>query len=368
MQVKMANLSKQVEEIQPDLNEGILRLLLEGSFIGGKEVRSFEEEFARYVGAEHAIGVANGTDALEVILQSLNLDSSSTVLVPANSFVATAEAVLNSGLRLKLVDVDHDFGFDLDLLLKAISPDVRVVIMVHLYGMPNDAPRIKKELDERGILLIEDCAQAHGAKLGGQHVGTFGVAGAFSFYPGKNLGALGDAGAIVTSDAGLAERMRRIGNHGRLSKFDHDILGRNSRLDNIQALALSLKLAKLDEWNSRRRRNASVYRSGLTGIGDLILPPEGRGESVYHHFVIRTAARDALRDHLRENGIETGLHYPESIDEMPPFAVSWSSPLGQSRALSRTILSLPVAEHLGLHEVDYVIQSIRDFFRADRAN
>ncbi len=362
--VKMADLAAQVREIEPEFSSLWGRLIGTGSFIGGEPVKDFEKAWATYTGASHAVGVANGTDALELILQGLGLPEDSTVLVPGNSFVATAEAVLNNGLRLQLVDVDESFGFNRNQLIDALTGDVSAVIAVHLYGIPQDLSWLLPELKGRGIHLIEDCAQAHGARIHGSHVGTFGTAGAFSFYPGKNLGALGDAGAIITSDSSLAERFKRISNHGRLGKFDHEIRGRNSRLDTLQAAALSLKLRKLDEWNRRRVANAMLYRELLGDVRGIALPPESAGDQVYHHFVIRTDRRDALRDYLLARGIESGIHYPESIDEMFPYQDFKTADLSLSRRLSREMVSLPVAEHITSDDVQLVSRVIAEFFQS----
>jgi dTDP-4-amino-4,6-dideoxygalactose transaminase len=357
----MGDLSYQHSEISHELKQSLKHIFKEGSYVGGNLVARFETRFSSYVGASHCVGVGNGTDALEIILLGLGLQPGSRVIVPANSFVASAEAVVNVGLIPVLVDVDETYSLDRDAFERAIDSSVSAVIVVHLYGYPQDIGWIKTALAGRDIRVVEDCAQAHGARRDGSHVGTFGDAGAFSFYPGKNLGALGDAGAIVTSDEGLADRCRRIANHGRLGKFDHDLIGRNSRLDAIQAAALTIKLGHLDSWNARRRANANSYREGLSGLAGLQLPPESLGFEVYHQFVVRTDQRDELRAHLGERGIQSGIHYPQSIDEMEPFSEFASSPATLSRLLSSQMVSLPVAEHLGEREVRHVAKAVREF-------
>lgn len=360
--VKMANLAAQLDQINPGFQEVWNSMLKNGSFIGGDAVKNFETDFEAFTGAKYAIGVANGTDAIEIILKSLPLHPGATVLVPGNTFVATAEAVLNSGLSLKLVDIDSSFGFSKEDLLRKLTPDVRAVIAVHLYGLPQDIDWLIELASDRGIFVLEDCAQAHGASIHGRHVGRFGIAGAFSFYPGKNLGALGDGGAIITDSEDLAERARRISNHGRLLKFDHLIVGRNSRLDSLQAAVLGLKLPMLNNWNQRRIKNAVRYRQNLSGISELKLPPESLGTQVYHHFVIQTIRRDELREYLFSHGIETGIHYPQSIDEMEPFAEFAGDPLLESRTSSSRMISLPVAEHLSEMDIDHVSMHIKRFF------
>lgn len=360
--VKMANLAAQLDQINPGFQEVWNSMLKNGSFIGGDAVKNFETDFEAFTGAKYAIGVANGTDAIEIILKSLLLPPGATVLVPGNTFVATAEAVLNSGLSLKLVDIDSSFGFSKEDLLRKLTPDVKAVIAVHLYGLPQDIDWLIKLASDRGIFVLEDCAQAHGASIDGRHVGRFGFAGAFSFYPGKNLGALGDGGAIITDNEDLAERARRISNHGRLSKFDHLIVGRNSRLDSLQAAVLGLKLPMLNNWNQRRVENAVRYRQNLSGISELKLPPESLGTQVYHHFVIQTIRRDELREYLFSLGIETGIHYPQSIDEMEAYAAFAGDPLLESRRASSRMISLPVAEHLSEMDIDLVSLHIKRFF------
>lgn len=357
--VRMGDLSFQTNQIHVELMSKWSGILESSSFIGGTHVRDFEVAFQEFLGAKHAIGVANGTDALEIILQGLDLPAGSKVLVQANSFIASAEAVLNSGHDVEFFDVNTDYTIDLKDLASKLSKEVKAVVIVHLYGHPQPAVQILELLGPLGIALIEDCAQAHGASIEGQKVGTFGIASAFSFYPGKNLGALGDAGAIVTGNNLLAERFRRISNHGRLSKFDHLMLGRNSRLDPLQATALQIKLRRLDSWNSRRVENSERYREKLNGARGLTLPPKIPG-SVYHHFVIQHEHRQELRAFLDEAGIETGLHYPEALSETP-YLKERTSACSTAEALAKRIVSIPVAEHLSTADVDRVAREIMRF-------
>jgi dTDP-4-amino-4,6-dideoxygalactose transaminase len=360
--VKMGDLSFQHSLIADDLEKNLKDIFRDGSYIGGKFVSDFESQFADYLKVGNCVGVGNGTDALEIILLGLDLPPGSAVIVPANSFVATAEAVVNVGLVPIIIDIDDDFSLDEEKLAASMGPSVSAVIVVHLYGYPQDVELIKKIIAGRDIKIIEDCAQAHGARRGGSFVGTLGDAAAFSFYPGKNLGALGDAGAVVTNNSELALRFRRIANHGRLSKFDHDVIGRNSRLDSIQAAALSSKLKHLDSWNEKRRLNATVYRQELHSLVEVVLPPQSQGFEVYHHFVIRILRRDALRGYLNSRGIQTGIHYPESIDAMKPFENYASQPASRSRLFSDQMLSLPVAEHLSRLQIMNVARAIKEFY------
>jgi dTDP-4-amino-4,6-dideoxygalactose transaminase len=359
--VKMGDLAQQHREIKGELNSAIVKTMQRGDFVLGEAVKNFEATFANYTNAKHCIGVGNGTDALEIMLLALDLPLGSSVILPSNSFVATAEAIVNVGLRPKFVDVNSDFTMNREHFQAAVDPDVSAVIVVHLYGYPNEIDWIPSLFMGRNVPILEDCAQAHGARIGASHVGTIGKAGAFSFYPGKNLGAMGDAGAIITNDDEFAVTCRRIANHGRLGKFDHEIIGRNSRLDTLQAAVLSVKIRKLDSWNERRRENADSYRQFLSDESNVVLPPASSNFEVYHHFVIQTDLRDELREHLKSLGVETGIHYPQSIDELLPFQ-QFSNRIHRSRKLARSILSLPIAEHLTRDEIRFVSHNIMDFF------
>lgn len=365
LRVKFSNLPAQYERVRSKVDPAIAEIIRAGSFIGGHAVQSFERSFAEYVGLSQCIGVGNGTDALEVILE-VSLRPGSVVGVPANSFVATAEAVTRAGHQVYMLDVDETFNVSIDSVNQALKANaLDGVVIVHLFGRPVDSHVISRLIDA-GIPIFEDCAQAHGATISGIRVGALGVASAFSFFPGKNLGAFGDAGAICTSDDELADSFRRLKNHGRLSKFDHDFIGRNSRMDAIQAVVLGAKLEVLDEWNDQRRHNASIYRKRLEGLGTIRLPVEDgdTGYSVYHHFVVRTEWRDMLQDFLKSNGIDSGIHYPESIHQTVAYRGKTLGPEPvNANFFSSQILSLPVAEHLGAREINYVCAKIIEFDR-----
>lgn len=331
-------------------------------FIRGKAVSQFESEFRDYLGAGNVIGVANGTDALELCLEALQLDKGAVVAIPANSFVASAEAVVRSGLTPVFVDVDESMNMSIDSL-RGLRVKPSAAVVVHLYGVPAPIDQIVTYCESEGITVVEDCAQAHGAKSGGRAVGTFGKCAAFSFFPGKNLGALGDGGAVVTDDDGVAERVRRLANHGRLAKEDHLIVGRNSRLDSLQASFLSLKLARLEEWNEARRRNAATYFDELGGLPQFDLPKYNQLDSpVWHQFVIqvRPELRALLADFLSDRKIETRIVYPLPIPETPAFFGSqgeWKT----AKEMASKILSLPVGEHLSQSEIQLVSKSVAEF-------
>lgn len=357
--IRMGDLSQQYLAIKHELMATWLDSLENAMFIGGREVANFESKFSDFLGGPFVAGVANGTDALEIILQALSLNHGERVLVQANSFVASAEAVLNVGLQLGFVDVNKDFSIDLINLEKELKVGAAALIVVHLYGHPQPMSRILSLTEKYGVKVIEDCAQAHGTTFDGITVGTIGDAGAFSFYPGKNLGAFGDAGAVVTKDPDLFARVRRISNHGRLSKYDHDIRGRNSRLDSLQASALTLKLSLLTHWNQLRQRNAARYRSNLDSYPGIVLPPHIEG-STYHHFVVQVEDRNELQKFLSSKGIETGIHYPTALSQLKYLGSSdFRAP--NAEYLASRILSLPVAEHLNPEDIDSVSSEIKHF-------
>jgi dTDP-4-amino-4,6-dideoxygalactose transaminase len=363
MTVRFSNLTAQYLSVKDEFDHSLVEILLSGEFIGGRHVREFEVSFAEFVGVESCIGVANGTDALEIILEGA-LPKGSRVGVPANSFIATAEAVSRTGNTPVLLDVDETFNLSLASVSQAIEHKfVDAIIIVHLFGRPVSEDVISF-LERSNLPFFEDCAQAHGAQVGGRNIGGIGVASSFSFFPGKNLGAFGDAGAICTSNAELAETFRRIRNHGRLGKFDHELIGRNSRLDAIQAAILRAKLSRLDEWTEARRANASLYRELLKENREVSVPlaDELKMRSVYHHFVIRSQNRSGLINHLNGLGIETGIHYPETISNSQAYQ-NLPRPLTTKNAdaFSKEILSLPIGEHLTPAEIRLVANEINEF-------
>ena len=363
--VPFLDLHAQYLSIKRELDDAITEVIAETTFIRGPAVERFEVEFARYQEAKHCIGVGNGTDALEIALVGLDLPPDSEVIVPANSFIATSEAVTTAGLRVVFADVLPDtFNLDPGSVRSVITERTSAIIAVHLYGQPCALDEIGKLATEHDLTLIEDAAQAHGAEFRGRRVGGFGAVGTFSFYPGKNLGAFGDGGAIVTNREDLAVRCRMIANHGRVAKYDHQFEGRNSRLDGIQGAVLGVKLRYLDEWIDTRNEVAQTYFEGLSGIPGLRLPevrPDVR--HAFHLFVVRTVARDALRDHLASRGIETGIHYPIALPDLEAYrslAARKACPVSKTQA--GELLSLPIGEHLDCDQVSRVVAETRGFF------
>jgi dTDP-4-amino-4,6-dideoxygalactose transaminase len=331
------------------------------SFIGGHHVEAFERRWAAYCTREMCIGVANGTDAIELVLAALGIGPGDDVIVPANTFVATAEAVVTVGASPVFVDVDpNTLLMTPEGLEAAVTPRTRAVLVVHLYGQVADMRGIKAVADRAGVAIVEDAAQAHGARFDGRPAGSFGVAATFSFYPGKNLGALGDGGAIVTDDATLADTIRSLANHGRGHHLLHTHRGRNSRLDALQAGLLSAKLALLDEWNLRRRivHDQYVERFQDTAVRTLATLPGG--QPVHHLEVIRVDDRDRLRDRLDQHGIATGIHYALPCHKHPAFAEFDVQPLPVAEAAAANQLSIPMHPTLTADEVDLVADLILD--------
>lgn len=364
--VKFLDLNAQYKSIQSEIDDAIVRTIAASSFIGGADVTAFEQEFAHFQNAEHCVGVGNGTDAIEIVLEAMALPPGSEILVPANSFIASSEAITRAGHRVVFCEADRrSYGIDVADVAARITERTAAVLCVHLYGQPCDLDGLLKLAQANGLKVIEDAAQAHGAEHKGRRVGAIGDAGTFSFYPGKNLGAYGDAGAIVTNDAALARACRMISNHGRIDKYDHQFEGRNSRLDGLQAAILRAKLPHLDGWVDRRNAVARRYLDALSGVDGLILPTIGdEVRHAFHLFVVRCVERDALQAHLKEAGIQTGIHYPIALPDLAAYAHlrGPDTPRGASE-IAPTLLSLPMGEHLTDDDVDKVVTAVRGFFR-----
>jgi dTDP-4-amino-4,6-dideoxygalactose transaminase len=351
-------------ELRREMSAALRQTMDRAQFILGDQVASFESEFAEYCGVKHCVGVASGTDALHLTLRALGIGPGDEVITAANSFIATALAVAYTGATPVLVDVDpRDFLIDVGLLEEAITPRTKAIVPVHLYGQPADMRAILDIAGRRGLTVVQDACQAHGARLDGIPVASFGTAACYSFYPSKNLGGCGDGGAVVTSCAQLADRLRMLRNYGQKSKNDFALFGHNSRLDTLQAAVLSAKLPYLDGWNQRRRLAADMYAELLAGT-DLVVPIERAGANhVYHLYVIRHPRRDELQAHLRSAGVECGVHYPAPIHELPPFCGACTVPEGApiSSELARQILSLPMHPALTPEQVEHVARTAQSF-------
>lgn len=362
MAVKFLDLHAQYISIKEQIDEAIRSVIADTAFIGGSYVKRFENDFAEYLQAQYCVGVANGTDALEIAIEALGLPPESEVIVPGNSFIASSEAVTRSGHRVVFVDVDPEsYTLNAETIRPKVSAKTAAIIAVHLYGHPCDMDSIMSLAKEYGLMVIEDCAQAHGAEYKGKKVGTIGDIASFSFYPGKNLGAYGDAGAIVTNDETLANTCRKIANHGRIAKYDHDFEGRNSRMDGLQAAILSVKLPHLESWTQKRIAIAEYYNEQLKNVNGVILPVrKSWAVQVYHLYVIRTQQRDELKTYLSSHGIETGIHYPIALPKLAAYAYLKQN--DESLFVNQTdkeLLSLPIGEHLSFEEIDIVVSAIK---------
>jgi dTDP-4-amino-4,6-dideoxygalactose transaminase len=362
MQVPFVDLSPMHRQVEAEF-EKAWHSVRDGSFyILGKEVEEFQRRFAHYCECEYAVGVGNGLEAITLILRALEIGPGDEVIVPANTFIATWLAAANVGARPVPVDCDLSTGsIDPAAVQKAITARTRAVLPVHLYGRPVELGELSKVAKAADIHIVEDVAQAHGARYHGRRVGSFSTAAAFSFYPTKNLGALGDGGAITTNDKRIAEKVRRLGNYGATTKYHHEIVGGNSRLDELQAAFLSVKLPHLDAWNAERRRIADSYNAAFRSIPGLhIQPPSNHIESVYHLYTVRTAERDRLASALAADGVQTAIHYPTPPHLQPVF-----THLGYGRGafpaaerIASEILSLPIWPGMSAEAISQVTQSV----------
>jgi dTDP-4-amino-4,6-dideoxygalactose transaminase len=365
MNVPFLDLKAQYQELQEQLDAAYRRVAESSRFILGPEVEKFEAEFAAYCGAKHCVGVGNGLDALHVILRAANIGPGDDVIVPTNTYIASWLAVSYAGATPIPVEPDERTNnIDPERIAAAVTPRTRAIMAVHLCGQPADMDAINEVAAHHDLKVFEDCAQAHGARYKGTRVGTLGFAAGFSFYPGKNLGAAGDGGAVVTNDDALARRVRVISNYGSEAKYYNETKGLNSRLDEFQAAFLRVKLARLDEWNNRRKRIAKQYLEALEGVADLTLPqvPEW-ADPVWHLFMVKHPRRDLLQKHLTANGAGTIIHYP-----LPPHLQKAYAELGYSRGafpiaekLADEVLSLPMSAHQTSVETDYVAQQLSTF-------
>jgi dTDP-4-amino-4,6-dideoxygalactose transaminase len=369
--VPFTDLAAMAREVWPSIESDYLSCLLGGGYIGGAAVTSFERDWARYCGTRHAVGVASGTDALQLTLTALDIGPGDEVVVPANTFIATAAAVVRAGATPRFADVSEDtLLMTPGTLTEAITPRTRAVIVVHLFGQVPDMAGLRAVADGHGMAVIEDAAQAHGAEWGGRRAGAFGEAACFSFYPGKNLGACGDAGAVVTSRPELADQVRALANHGRhggAAHYEHDSIGTNSRLDALQAIVLSAKLARLDAWTDRRIALAARYRQLLSGTDLRLTGIAAPARQVYHLFVVRVAARDDVRAGLARRGIQTGVHYPVPCHLQPPLRRFAHAPLPVAERAAQELLSLPMFPHLTEAQVDLVCEALAGTLRETAA-
>lgn len=364
MNINFLDLKKNINCNKSIIKEKINNIIDNTSFIGGKEIKEFENNFSNYIGLNHFIGCANGTDALEIAVKSLNLHPDDEILVQGNTYIATCLSVTNNNLNLVLCDIDKNSNMIcLNDLENKITKKTKVIIVVHLYGLVPNMDKLMSIVNKNNLILIEDCAQAHGAKWKDKCVGTFGKLSCFSFYPGKNLGAFGDAGGIGTSDSELADKIRKIANLGCKIKYHHDLIGRNSRMDTIQAAVLDVKLESLESNNELRRKNVQLYLENLKDIDNIRLPIiENDSLPVFHLFVIMTENRNELQEYLKSKGIVTLIHYPISIAETDAYKNIRFENIDNCINNSKKILSLPMYPELENEEILYVCKNINYFF------
>ncbi len=365
VELPLVDLKAQYSAIASEIEPVLKEVIAGGRFILGPEVEELEKGFASFCGAESAVGVASGTDALSLALEGLGLEQGDEVIVPVNTFIATALAVSSAGAKPVFVDVDERaYNINVDLVEKTITQKTKAIIPVHLYGQPADMEPLMDLAEKHALLIIEDACQAHGAEYKGKRVGSLGNAGCFSFYPGKNLGAYGDGGMVVTNDRELVEKLVILRNVGRKGKYQHLVKGYNSRLDNIQAAILQVKLNYLEGWNEARRRWAGLYNELLVDT-PCICPFEAPDvKHVYHLYVVRVKERDRLKEHLRERGIATGIHYPIPIHLQEAYAELGyrKGDFPVAERLSEEILSLPIYPEMGEEAVRKVADAVKDFY------
>ena len=366
MKIPFVNLKQQYNNIKSDIDKAIANVIEETSFIGGKHVKEFEKNFGEIYGVKHVISCANGTDSLFIIMKMLGIGVGDEVITAANSWISSSETITQTGARPVFLDVDSEYySMDETLLLSKITSKTKAVMAVHLQGQMCAIDSIQNICAERGIHLIEDCAQSHFSSFKGQKAGSFGIAASFSFYPGKNLGAYGDAGCIITNDDQLAEKCRMYANHGALKKHHHIIEGINSRLDGLQAAILNAKIPYIIDWTSKRNEKAEVYRKHLSEIESIILPKQ-RENTVhsYHLFVVRAKKRDQLAEWLKSKDIEVAIHYPTALPHLPAYQYlkSGKEEYPVATQLQNEILSLPIYPELTEDEIGYVAKAIKDFY------
>jgi dTDP-3-amino-3,4,6-trideoxy-alpha-D-glucose transaminase len=349
-------------QLQDEIDAAVVRVLHSGRYILGAEVNAFEAAFAAYHGIGHAVGVASGTDAIELALRAAGIESGDEVITVAHTAVPTICAIERAGAIPVLVDVEaQTYTMDPEAVRAALTPRTRAILPVHLYGQPADMVTLSAIAQGNGLLLIEDCAQAHGARLNGQLVGTFGDLAAFSFYPTKNLGGVGDGGAVLTNDAGYAEKLRRLRNYGQVSRYDYETRGVNSRLDELQAAVLRVKLPHLDEQNATRRRLARRYDAAFADQPAVITPEVRAGaEPVYHLYVVRTAGRDALMQRLSGQGVQTLIHYAVPVHLQAAYADLGyrRGDLAVTERICGEILSLPMHSGLSGDQVEMIAKTV----------
>lgn len=366
MNVPFVDLKKQYQNIKPDIDNAINDVVVNTAFIGGSYVRKFEEEFAALYGVKHVISCGNGTDSLYIIMKMLNIGAGDEVITAANSWISSSETISQAGAKPVFIDPDNTYvSMSAETISKAITSQTKAVVVVHLQGQMCDMDDIVSLCSKKGIYIIEDCAQAHFSEYKGTRAGKIGIAGSFSFYPGKNLGAYGDAGCIITDDDELAKKCRMYANHGALKKHQHIIEGINSRMDGLQAAILSAKLPHILQWTKQRIENAALYNKYLDAVSNIKLPivrPDTKHS--YHLYMIRAQDRDGLQLFLKDKGVATAIHYPTALPNLPAYEYLDNKPEDFPVAvqLEKEVLSLPMYPELEEEQIKYIADCIKGFY------
>ncbi|MGB8953592.1 MAG: DegT/DnrJ/EryC1/StrS family aminotransferase [Candidatus Aminicenantales bacterium] len=365
MNVPFVDLKAQYKSLKSEIDTAIQSVIDNTAFIGGKSVKAFEQAYAKKFGVKHCVSCANGTDAIYIALKALGIGPGDEVITVANTWISTSETITQAGAKPVFVDIDEYFHIDPQKIEEKITKKTKAVIPVHLYGQAAAIDAILRICESHGLPMIEDCAQSHFSTFDGRKTGTFGLAGTFSFYPGKNLGAYGDAGALITNDDAFARKARLFANHGSLQKHIHEIEGINSRLDAIQAEVLAIKLNHIDEWNKARHAHGLKYNALLAAVPRLKYPKlRENAFHIFHIYSIRVPKRDELADYLKSEGISTGIHYPTALPFMPAYSYMGHKPSDFPVAYQgqNEILSLPMYPELTDEMIEYVARAIKDFF------
>ena len=367
MEVPFVDLKMQYDSISSEVNRAITNVISETAFIGGKHVKLFEDNFSKKYGVKNCISCGNGTDALYITMKMLGIGPGDEVITVANSWISSSETISQTGAKPIFVDCDsHYYTIDEKLIESKITKNTRAIIPVHLYGQMANMPEICKIAEDNNLFVIEDCAQSHFSKLNNVNAGLFGDVGTFSFYPGKNLGAYGDAGAIISNNDDYSMRFRLYSKHGALKKHDHVMEGLNSRMDGIQAAILNVKLNYISDWTFQRRVNANVYFNALKDVREIVLPKvRDNSTHSFHLFVIQAEKREELKSFLEEKNIETAIHYPKPLPTLEAYK-KYNYDLDEfpvSTRLSSSILSLPMYPELQIEQIEYISECIKEFYK-----
>jgi dTDP-4-amino-4,6-dideoxygalactose transaminase len=367
MKVPFVDLKAQYQSIKPQIDQAIATVISETSFIGGKHVEEFEKKFAELYGVKHCISLANGTDSLYILMKMMGIGENDEVITSAYSWISSSETISQTGAKPVFVDIDQYYTIDVKQLRDKINPNTKAIIPIHIHGQMCQINEIMKIAQEFGIPVIEDCAQSHFSEFNGVRAGVTGIAGSFSFYPGKNLGAYGDAGCIITNDDELALKCRMYARHGALKKHQHEIEGINSRLDGLQAAILNAKLPYILQWTESRISNAKLYDKHLQGIAQIELPQVRENvKHTFHLYMIKAEKRDELLQYLKDNGIETAIHYPVALPNMKAYQYLKYSrdDFPHASANETKILSIPMYPELTEEMISYVAKKIAAFYNS----